>query len=864
MNPHKFISRIVPKSVVLSCLVAASAYAGGTNYFFNGPTDPTTDGTLTVFRGGDTPTLAAEAGVWSAVDGSPFDPSITNADFSTNGYFSITSDLGHHSAILFNDFDNGLIVQAFTFDVDVRVGGGSANPADGFSISFARGNDPVILHADGTGFANSEDGSAVDAAEEGTTTGLAICFDAFSNAGGDPVAMTIRLDNTVVTNVLMPTLNGLSTDPTSLQTGIDSNSAGQGRLDLAWVHLRAQITTNGLLNVNYKGTALLTNFPVAYAPSAGRLILAGRTGGFFEFQDVDAIRIQTIAATSPGVGPAAAQGVTGFSVTISDSGAAVPDTNTLLVKLDGTTIITNGGNVSGGTVTISKAGAITTITYQQAAIFASGSTHTVEVAFSGSTFTGTVDSTRSFVVPTYATLPLGLRTPLGSGDSSKPGFRLQAYQIANTNAFPNGWVNSTQFAEQQIAGLINTNTQAGAGGANLVDLSGFTDNGWFDAPAVINFRGTSGGAVENPLNSANDSGSFVTTNGYADSPLPGLPGTITPTIDDDVVYQMVSFLEFPTAGLYTFGVQSDDGFKLALGDRTGPDIGVRVLAPASVAGPIDAVPDAIAYGQGFGGTLPTAPIIGRAVLCDPPWPTAMPNNAAALSNNIALIHRDPTGGVATHGIWAQNAGAIAIIVIDQDDAGSAGRLPGTWGGAAAVTVPVEMIEYKAGTNLYTVATTNANSPVILSIGDDSSLKLGEFSGGRGNGNPTLFNVNVTQAGVYPLRLLYENGGGDANAEFFTQDANGNRVLVNDLSGPNATNTARVKAFRARAITTGSAHLNNPTVSGGNVTVTWTGEGELEQSYSLSGPWTKSPFQGNPSIVPMNSFFPAVYFRVRQF
>lgn len=848
MNPKIPMRKLLFKMLAAGCLFSASAQAGTHSFFFNGPTDPTADGTLTVYRGGDNPTVTAEAGVWISGQGglgtgdsggSPFDTNAVNQ--ATNGYFSITDDFGHRAAIVFDDFDAGLVIQAFTFTMDVRVGGGSTSPADGFSISFARSTDPVLSLTNGNGFASSEDGSAADAPEEGTTTGLAIAFDAFPNGGADIVALTIRVDNTVITNIPMPTLNGASNDITSLQTG--DNLAGLG--DLAWEPLFVQLTTNGLLNVAYKGSTLLTNFPVSFAASSGRLILAGRTGGFFEFQQVDNINIVTVPATSPAVGPAvAAASDKGFSITIQDSGAAMPTPSTLTVKLDGTNVVSSGLSVGPGTTSISKVGGVTTISYQQSAVFVSASTHSVEVIFSGTGFSGTVDQIRSFTAPTFVTLPLGLMTPVGSGDASKPGFKVRVFQVPNNLNWANGWQNMVQFDEQQIAGLINSNTAAGAAAVNLADLSLFTDNGYYDETNVINYSDNG------------NQGSFV-----PDGQLPGLPPVGSTSGFDDTVYEFTTFLEFPSAGLYTMGVQSDDGFRVTVGDRTGPDIGVRVLAPASVAGRYDGVPDAISYGEGFGGTLPSTPIIANAVLCDPSWPTSMPNNASALAGKIALIHRDPSGGVATHAIWAQAAGAIAVVVIDQDDQGQAGRLPGIWGGAAAVTVPVVMMEYKGGTNVYSLATTNANSPVIMSIGDDSSLRVSEFSGGRGAGAPTTFGVNVIQPGVYPLRMMYENGGGNASVEWWTKDATNGLVLINDLS---STNSVRLKAFRARSVTSGTAHMNPVVVSGNNVIISWTGEGELEEAFAVNGPWTKCPYQSNPATIPTNIPLNATFFRVRQY
>jgi hypothetical protein len=334
-------------------------------------------------------------------------------------------------------------------------------------------------------------------------------------------------------------------------------------------------------------------------------------------------------------------------------------------------------------------------------------------------------------------------------------------------------------------------------------------------------------------------------------------------INDWATYEICTFVEFPTNGLYTMGVASDDGFKLTVGDRTGPDLGLRILAPASVAGRYFGAATANAYGQGFGDALPKTPLVARAVLCDPPWPTSLPNNASALAGNIALLHRDSSGGVAAHSIWAQNAGAIGVVLVDQDDQGAtvaqggAGRLPGVWGGSGPVTIPVVMMDYALGTNVFTLATTTASSPTIMSIGDDSSQVLGDYNGGRGGNSPSVFSVYVPQAGVYPLRLFYENGSSDANVEWWTTDGVTTN-LVNDV-------TSVVKAYRARSVTTGSAHLNALVMSGNSAMISWTGEGELEEAAAVTGPWLKSAYQSNPATVPLLPLQGnARYFRIRQY
>lgn len=63
-----------------------------------------------------------------------------------------------------------------------------------------------------------------------------------------------------------------------------------------------------------------------------------------------------------------------------------------------------------------------------------------------------------------------------------------------------------------------------------------------------------------------------------------------------------------------------------------------------------------------------------------------------------------------------------------------------------------------------------------------SLALGQFNGGRGADlTGTVFSFVVQQAGTYPFRTVWENGGGDSNIEWFSLPDGTNRVLLNDLA-----------------------------------------------------------------------------------
>src|SRR5207237_2724282 len=112
---------------------------------------------------------------------------------------------------------------------------------------------------------------------------------------------------------------------------------------------------------------------------------------------------------------------------------------------------------------------------------------------------------------------------------------------------------------------------------------------------------------------------------------------------------------------------------------------------------------------------------------------------------------------------------------------------------------------------------NSDDGFVVSAGtnpkDRFALKLGEFSGGRG-ASDTTFYFYVPSAGIYPVRLMWENGGGGANCEWFTIDpTNGVKTLVNDPSG---TNTSGVRAYYiGPALPAFVSHIN-PYLNAGNV------------------------------------------------
>jgi hypothetical protein len=66
----------------------------------------------------------------------------------TGGYLAITDAINSQATkIVFDDFDAGMVVKAFTFSCDLRIGnanGCDGRPADGFSINYVREGDLVM------------------------------------------------------------------------------------------------------------------------------------------------------------------------------------------------------------------------------------------------------------------------------------------------------------------------------------------------------------------------------------------------------------------------------------------------------------------------------------------------------------------------------------------------------------------------------------------------------------------------------------------------------------------------------------------------------------------------------------------------
>ncbi|MBM3821663.1 MAG: hypothetical protein FJ404_02035, partial [Verrucomicrobia bacterium] len=277
-------------AIGLAGLIAGTTAGQAASATFDFTADPTAAGSGFIIGGNnETP--------WVSSGGNP------------GGFLAITYPIGsQYTGVVFPDIDSGKVVTAFKFECDLRIGNSTGDrAADGFSISFARGNDPVLANLPDS--ISSQGLFAGGIAEGGATTGIAIDFDTWSGNtlpdGGDIEGIIVRVDNKTILRQPLPTRHGACGDNTSLQTGPrdiaywpdGDPKAPESWKTLCWQRFVVELDNTGKLTVIFKGRTLLDKAQTAYFPSVGRLVLAGRTGGANEHTHIDNIKLTTESIT---------------------------------------------------------------------------------------------------------------------------------------------------------------------------------------------------------------------------------------------------------------------------------------------------------------------------------------------------------------------------------------------------------------------------------------------------------------------------------------------------------------------------------------------------------------------------------------
>ncbi|HEY6228813.1 MAG TPA: PA domain-containing protein [Verrucomicrobiae bacterium] len=503
-----------------------------------------------------------------------------------------------------------------------------------------------------------------------------------------------------------------------------------------------------------------------------------------------------------GVGP-----VVNIALTIQDRVKAV-DPSSIQLFLDNVQV----------TPTTQKLDVNTSVKYS-AGLLPALSQHTYKIIF-GDNGTPTTKQTNSysFTVADYLTLPVSLKTPLGSEDVTKPGFNVNVYQVAqldgNANTDQINTPSSVAFGESVLAGLV---------GDNIADLTGAAETNRFNVPDVVNWIGLTG----------------VSGNIANDTPFPGIPGTTG--VDTSFVEEIRTYIRFPAAGYYQMGVNNDDYFRLTAGTN-----GVQTLKVNGANGfVIPTVPIATNITKlQFGGALPKTPLTGTVIYATPtgdPETSCDFTGNTALAGKIVLLDLGGTGcNTADKALAAQNAGAIAVIGIYSGNT----FYPSLSGDINdQVTIPVLIIaENYGGSQLKTLL--GGATAVSVTIQTDTNPRLAEWDAPKQFGAVDVnFGFAVPEAGVYPFRMVAGQESGAASLEWYQIMPDGKPVLINDTSNPNV-----LRAFRALVHGDPNIAFNVPSFANGKITLSWQGTATLEEATSVAGPWSTAASQTNPQSV----------------
>ncbi|MEO6036385.1 MAG: LamG domain-containing protein, partial [Verrucomicrobiota bacterium] len=245
------------------------------------------------------------------------------------------------------------------------------------------------------------------------------------------------------------------------------------------------------------------------------------------------VKSTTPALQADGVNPA-----TPIAVVITD-GAKALDNTSVTLTLNGATVPT----------TITKAGVDSTVSYIPPTILPAGlNTATIVFANSG-TPKVFVTNTWTFTVAPYTSLAPNLKV---TADTSKPGFKWNIFaNQANT-------VSSNARAEAALAGALTdvdgitplpNNANPAAQGAAIAPASPASP-----ATAPLKFE------IAGVLNLDSAAGSLG--NFQPDAQMPGLPALDGSS--DGAAAEAITYISLP-AGLVTMGINSDDGFRTAVG-----------------------------------------------------------------------------------------------------------------------------------------------------------------------------------------------------------------------------------------------------------------------------------------------------------
>ena len=497
----------------------------------------------------------------------------TSGGITNSGVLKLTDTTASQGGgAIIDDFDSGAPIGGFDATFQLYIGSG--NGADG--MSFFVGD-----FADG---AYSEEGP-------GTINGLTICFDVFNN-GGTPAeapAIDVKWNNVVLVHRLVGADSATTgASPIGTATTIRTQATQGGAA--VYVPVKIHADTDGTLDLVFNNVVVFTNLPVFHPitnltinPTAGnaRFGFGARTGNSFDNHWVDNLNITTVPPDANS-GQPYARSIQQVSLANATTGGLASAVAGAVVEFQEQTFTVNTNaaltmtyNGAAVTPTVTQVNGVTRIAYLGPGGILPVNRGTVALTYSTTSSPPKTNTfSYSFVVGPATALPGGYG--LASVDTSKPGFRVKVNQMAVSRNPATGIAAN---AERQLAGdYVDPTT--GLPYDNTADLSATNEPGYFVIPGVWNVNGGDGGGVGNFPN---------------DDPVPGIASGSTA---DRYVVSIETILDLK-AGPYRFGVNSDDGFRLAIGRGPGDVAGLQLGRVDADRGATDTIMDVVIPADGF-------------------------------------------------------------------------------------------------------------------------------------------------------------------------------------------------------------------------------------------------------------------------
>ena len=448
------------------------------------------------------------------------------------------SRTSQNGSMLIQDFAEGASFSSFEMSFRLFMGSGSSRPADGFSVSIG-----------------NELPERVEFAEEGAGDGMRICFDAW-DSGQDDLAPQIEVLY-AGESLASQSFGGPTDVPAADWFKEEDGKDVMMWHNREWADVKIRVF-GGKLSLQFRGHTIFDNKPISPGTfKAPQWLFAASTGGAYQKHYIDDLKITLYESIVPTVSSFSGS-PGGFGIKMTDSKLNGVDLDSVKVKFNGEFVDVHKAKMDG----------ITDIKYSTDAPLEAASKYVVELFYLDEKG-NSKNVPFEYTVSNYKSVGGAMRV-----DESLKGRRgflvystqISGYQTGSGGLHGNSWAN----AEKQIrGGYIDSFTNEPY--LNEVDPDAFV--GWSYYPVIVEM-------VNQNLAAPTGAGNFNTGNGLEDEKIPGIPGW--GGSNDGIACEYLALLQLDR-GVYTLGVNSDDGFSAAfcanfndlLGQQVGFFDGVR-------------------------------------------------------------------------------------------------------------------------------------------------------------------------------------------------------------------------------------------------------------------------------------------------